>query len=482
MYSHIHCGSCVPAATVSRPLATICGALSKFFTISDVHRDLLEFPLMNAATGAEARLVAARALAAVLDERCNLGEALADLDRQLPDSRDRALVRRLCNRVLRNYPALEWRLSRLLRKPLSRKSRQVHFLLLSALDQLIEGREPARAVVHASVAATRAAGQPHLGGLVNAVLRNHQRRSAELEASLPDDPAMRLGYPAWLLESIQRDWPERWREIAQAGNRTPPLWLRVNRRRSTPEQLCRKLLEEGIEARTNAHFPDAVRLDRPARVSTLPGYAEGEFSVQDAGAQAAAGLLAAEDGERVLDACAAPGGKAAHILERARARLTALELDPERARRIGETLDRLGLTGEVVIGDAARPQDWAAGRIFDRILVDVPCSATGVLRRHPDIRWQRKPDDIAANTALQGRILDALWPLLAPGGLLVYASCSILHAENRDQAREFIARHADAQPLETRLEEGVSTNPGCQILPGSLDRDGFFYLRMRRLR
>lgn len=437
---------------------------------------------MNTAAGAEARLVAARALAAVLDDRRNLGDALADLDRQLPDSRDRALVRRLCNRVLRDYPALEWRLSQLLRKPLPRKSRDVHFLLLSALDQLIEGREPARAVVHASVAAARAGGHPHLGGLVNAVLRNQQRRAMQLEAELPDDPALRLGYPEWLLDAIRRDWPDRWREIAEAGNRTPPPWLRVNRRRATPDALCRKLLEAGIETSLDAHFPDAVRLVHPARVSSLPGYAEGEFSVQDAGAQAAAGLLELEDGQRVLDACAAPGGKAAHILERARVELTALELDPERAHRIEETFDRLGLTGQVIAGDAAQPRDWAAGRTFERILVDAPCTATGVLRRHPDIRWQRRAHDVAANVMLQGRILDALWPLLAPGGLLVYASCSILHAENRDQARAFIARHADARVLETRLDEGVATDPGCQILPGSLDRDGFYYVRMRRVR
>jgi len=436
---------------------------------------------MSSATGAEARLVAARALASVLDQRRNLSEALADLDRQLPDGRDRALVRRLCNRVLRNYPALEWRLSKLLRKPLPRKAREVHFLLLSALDQLIESREPARAVVHSSVAATRAAGHPHLGGLVNAVLRNHQRRCEELAAAMPDDPAIRLGYPEWLLEKLRCDWPESWREIAQAGNRTAPLWLRVNRQRSTPEQLCRKLLEDGFEASTDARFPDAVRLDRPARVSRLPGYVEGQFSIQDAGAQAAAGLMALEDGQRVLDACAAPGGKAAHILERAQVCLTALELDPQRAARIGETFERLGLSGKVIVGDAARPQAWGAGRTFDRILVDAPCSATGVLRRHPDVRWQRQAGDIAANAALQGRILEALWPLLAPGGLLVYVSCSILHAENRDRAREFIARHADAQPLETRLDEGVATDPGCQILPGSLDRDGFYFMRLRRL-
>lgn len=437
---------------------------------------------MNAAAGAEARLVAARALAAVLDQRRNLGDALADLDGQLGDSRDRALVRRLCNRALRDYPALEWRLGQLLRKPLARRAREIHFLLLSALDQMIEAREPAHAIVHSSVAATRYAGQHHLSALVNAVLRSYQRRAQQLEAEMPADPALRLGYPAWLLDAIRRDWPDQWRQIAEAGNRKPPMWLRVNRRRSTPEKLRLKLAEGGIQAATSAHFPDAIRLDHPARVSSLPGFAEGEFSVQDAGAQSAAALLDLEDGQRVLDACAAPGGKAAHILECADVALTALEIDPARAERIGQTFQRLGLKGRVLIGDAAEPETWAGGQQFDRILIDAPCSSSGVLRRHPDIRWQRQPGDIAENARLQALILRALWPKLAPGGLLVYASCSILHAENRDQAREFAAGHADAQRHETELEDAVAVDPGCQILPGSLDRDGFYYFRLRRLR
>ena len=435
----------------------------------------------NMNIGAEARRVAARALMAVFDQRRNLGDALTGLDRQLADSRDRALVRRLCNRVLRNYPALEWRLNQLLHKPLQRKRREIHFLLLMALDQLIEGREPTHAVVHASVAAVRGTGHHQLSGLVNAVLRNQQRRARELEAKLPDDPTLQFGYPRWLLDAIRQDWPSQWQAIARTGNEKPPLWLRVNRRRITAAALCEKLAESGVGACTSPHFPDAIRLDHPARVSELPGYVDGEFSIQDAGAQAAAGLLALGDGQKVLDACAAPGGKAAHILECADVALTALEIDPARAERIGENFERLGLKGRIVVGDAANPEAWAGNERFERILVDAPCSATGVLRRHPDIRWQREAGDIAENARLQGRILDALWPLLAPGGLLVYASCSILHAENRDQAREFIARHADAQALDANLEQAEATDPGRQILPGSLDRDGFYYLRVRRL-
>lgn len=432
--------------------------------------------------GAKPRLRAARALAGVVDEGRSLSDALSDLRAELPAARDRALVRRLCNRVLRDLPALEWRLARLLRKPLPRKARDVHFLLLAALDQLIEHREPAAAVVHASVAASRAAGQPHLGGLVNAVLRNHQRRADELADRLPENPALRLGYPDWLLEAIRKDWPDDWRGIAEAGNRAPPLWLRVNRRRRTPDELVAALESAGVEAETDPRFPDAVRLLHGAPVSTLPGFDAGEFSVQDAGAQAAAGLLALERGQRVLDACAAPGGKAAHIAECADVELTAVEIDAGRARRVEETFDRLGLSGRVVVGDASRPGDWAGSARFERILVDAPCSATGVMRRHPDIRWLRRPGDIERNREIQRAVLEALWPLLAPGGLLVYATCSILHAENRDLMGDFVAEHADAEPLAFSLVDSVALEPGRQVLPGSLDRDGFFYARLRRLR
>jgi len=436
------------------------------------------------AAGAEPRRYAAQALREVLDHGSSLTEALAGLER-MPASRDRALARRLCNRVLRDLPALEWRLDQLLDRPLKRPARVVHHLLLIGIDQLVERREPAAAVVHACVAAAERAGQRHLAGLVNAVLRNHQRRASALEAALPDNDAIRLGYPDWLLDAIRRDWPEHWRAIAAAGNAVPPMWLRVNRRRTTPEKLADMLAAAGIEATHEASFPDSLRLARHARVSALPGYDDGLFSVQDAGAQAAADLLALEPGLSVLDACAAPGGKAAHALERADIALTAVELDAHRARRIEQNFARLGLAGRIVIGDAARPGDWAeaagAGQGFDRILLDVPCSATGVLRRHPEIRWLRRSSDLESITGNQRAMLDALWPLLAPGGLLVYASCSILHAENRDQVESFLERHADAREIEFDLAGARACAPGRQILPGSLDRDGFYYACLGRL-
>ncbi len=431
-------------------------------------------------TGAAARRIAARALTDVLDSGHSLTDALADLQAQLPEGRDRALVRRLCNRVLRDRPALEWRLSRLLRKPLPKKARAIHFLLIGALDQLIEGREPAAAIVHATVAAARAAGHPHLAGLVNAVLRNHQRRAEALQR-LPDEPSIRLGYPDWLLDRIRADWPSHWRSIAAAGNRPPPTWLRVNRRRSDIAGIRDRLSDAGLDTHFDERFPDALRLDRSAAVTALPGFTDGLFSIQDAGAQAAADLLDLRAGLRVLDACAAPGGKAAHILERADVELTAIDSDAARAPRIEDNFRRLGLNGRIVVGDASRADAFDGAARFDRILVDAPCSATGVMRRHPDVRWLRRPTDVDRTTAVQRRILQTVWPLLEPGGLLVYASCSILRAENCEQIRAFIAHHADAEAVDLDLIDPVPMDPGYQILPGSLDRDGFYYAGLRRL-
>lgn len=443
----------------------------------------------SGSTGAAARALAANLILAVLDQRQSLSDQLDEALGKVESSRDRALVRRLCNNLLRNRPALEWRLRQLLQKPLPRKARSIHFLLLSSIDELLEQREPAPAIIHASVAATRLAGFDHLAGLVNAVLRNHQRRRESLDSAQADCAnkldTFRYGYPDWLIEQIRRDWPDCWREILDNGNQPPPIWLRVNSRRASREQVMHALDEQGIASRTEPGFSHAIRLERPGRISALPGYEQGWFSVQDAGAQACAALLDLKPSLRVLDACAAPGGKAAHALERVDVDLTALEIHPQRYRRIEQNLDRLGLQARIRIADATETERWWDGQAFDRILIDAPCSATGVIRRHPDIRWLRRPEDIDANVSVQRHLLTSLWPLLKPDGLLVYASCSILHAENRTQARWFLDNHHDAEvaPItaENELAQSIPMEPGLQILPGSLDRDGFYYVVFRRL-
>ena len=437
--------------------------------------------MSSPASGALPRLQAARALERVLDSGQALEPALEPLLAGSDDARDRALARRLCHAVLRDWAAIDDSLKQLLRKPLPRRSRGVRFVLVVALAELRERREPDHAVVHSAVEAVRAGGWAPLAGLTNAVLRNYQRRRDTIESQQKSDPVLTWGYPRWLIERVRADWPEAWQDILAAGNRPPPLVLRVNRRHWTREQARSALQAAGLVAEAPRIPPDALILERHAHISSLPGFAEGGLSVQDGAAQLAADALELTDGQRVLDACAAPGGKAAHILERARVDLTALEVDPVRLDKMERSLERLGLSAHCRAADAACPEEWWDGRPFDRILIDAPCSATGVIRRHPDIRWLRKPDDIQSLVATQRRLLDALWPLLAPGGMLVYATCSLLREENERQAQSFVERHEHIEVIDQPDWPGRASGPGQQILPGEAGMDGFYYLSVRRL-
>ncbi|MCH8477894.1 MAG: 16S rRNA (cytosine(967)-C(5))-methyltransferase RsmB, partial [Wenzhouxiangella sp.] len=427
------------------------------------------------------RLAAARALAAVLDQGRALDGVLEQELSRLSQARDRALARRLAHAVLRSWPALDALLGRLINRRPARRERLVWFILAVGLAELRQGREPAPAVVHAAVAATAAAGLARLKGLSNAVLRGYLRRKTELEHDLGDNPVLRWGYPRWFIDLVRRDWPDHWQDLLDAGNQPPPLTLRVNRRHWTRDQAQAALAAAGIDAGVVPGLPDALMLDQRAAVSALPGFSDGGLSVQDAAAQLAVEHLALTAGQRVLDACAAPGGKAAHILERADVALTAVDVDAERLARVADNFKRLGLTGQLQLGDATRPEDWWDGRLFDRILLDAPCSASGVIRRHPEVRWLRQPADIGVLADLQARMLDALWPLLAPGGILVYATCSVLADENQHQARAFLERHDDAETINHDPLPGLDREPGRQVLPGTLAMDGFYHLAVRRL-
>ncbi|TVQ37039.1 MAG: 16S rRNA (cytosine(967)-C(5))-methyltransferase RsmB [Wenzhouxiangella sp.] len=431
--------------------------------------------------GSAPRLAAARALIQVLDQGRNLDMALDSALAGLVTAQDRSLARRLSHAVLRDWPALDYLLSALIKRRPARRDRLVWFILAVGLAELRDQREPAPAVVHAAVAAVAGAGLARLKGLANAVLRNFQRQRAVLESDLAADPVRAWGYPAWLIERLRHDWPGQWERVLTAGNQPPPLSLRVNRRYWSREKALAELVAAGHEAGSIASLPDALVLTRRAAISALPGFTAGGLSVQDGAAQLAVEHLELAAGQRVLDACAAPGGKAAHILERADVDLTALDIDAARLDQVGDNFRRLKLDGRLLPGDAADPMTWWDGQAFDRILVDAPCSATGVIRRHPDIRWLRKSGDIAALVDLQARILDALWPLLAPGGILVYATCSVLAAENHDQGRSFLERHEDAEVIDHDHLPGLACSPGRQILPGMLDMDGFYHLAMRRL-
>ena len=425
--------------------------------------------------GAALRADAARALVRVAFDGVSLRPALAEANARIADPRDRALLAASLFAATRWWLRLDAALASLLEKPLAPKARDVRALLVLAFAQIAVLKMPDYAVVAASVDAARVLGQPQMSGLVNALLRRFVREREAIDARLDRDPVTHLAHPRWLIDAIRRDWPDHTDAILDANNREAPLTLRVNRRRIDADAMIERLLAGGIAATRHADLVDAIVLDESTDVTRLPGYTEGLFSVQDGAAQRIADLMALADGQRVLDACAAPGGKAAHMLERADVALTALDRDTSRLARVRENLARLGLGADVRAGDANEPESWWDGRPFDRILIDAPCSATGIVRRQPDIKLHRRAADIAELSAMQKRLLAALWPLLAPGGRLVYATCSLLHAENASVLADFTAAHPDARSVAVPSEFGVAAGPGRQNLPGSGGMDGFFY-------
>ena len=422
---------------------------------------------------ADARALAAQALQAIVAGE-SLRAAFAAFSTKLSDSRDRALLSALLHAGARWWLRFDAALDTLLTQPVRVREPQVHALLVLGLVQLEILRLPAYAAVAATVDATRALGRPKFAGLVNAVLRRWLRETDARNAQLDSDPATRSAHPRWMLDAFALDWPAQRETILAGNNAQAPLTLRVNRRRSTRADYLQQLLDSGVAASAPPGLPDALMLEESTDVTALPGYAQGAFSVQDGAAQLSADLLDAGDGARVLDACAAPGGKSAHILERADVELLALDSDARRLARVGANLQRLGLSATLRQGDAAQPRDWWDGRPYDRILLDAPCSATGVIRRQPDIKLHRRASDVGALAATQARLLDALWLLLKSGGRLVYATCSLLAAENSRQIEAFLARHADASPGDF-LPAWHAAGVGRQNLPGEGGMDGFFY-------
>ncbi len=431
----------------------------------------------------DARSASARVLVQVFDDGRSLGAALPPLLAELPDPRDRALLQDLCYGVLRGWPRLEAIAGQLLRKPLAPRDSDIRCLILAGLYQLGQTRIPPHAAVAGTVDATAQLGKAWARGLVNAVLRRYQRESHAIDARVDADDANALAHPGWLLDRLREDWPEDWRAIAAANNQRPPMCLRVNLARLSREDYLEELARAGITARAAAHAGSAVLLEQPIDVTRLPGFAEGRVSVQDAAGQLAAGLLDVRPGHRVLDLCAAPGGKTCHILESEPrlAALVAVDHDAERLGRISGNLARLGLAAELICADAASGRaSWWNGEAFDRILLDAPCSAIGVIRRHPDIKRLRRPDDLKALAATQSHLLDAAWVMLKHDGMLLYSTCSIIHNENGEQIRRFLARHDDAVECGIDATWGRAMHHGRQILPGRDDMDGFFYARIGR--
>ena len=406
-------------------------------------------------------LLAARVIAAV-----RAGQSLTQALRLLSDAAPatRAAAQDVAYGTLRRYGCGEFVLARLLTKPLSHTETEA--LLLAALFRLHTRPEAAYMVVDQAVAAAGEMTGGVFMGLVNGLLRSYLRQRESLEAAMAGDDEAAQQHPAWWLARLRRAHPEHWQEIVAAGNGPPPMTLRVNRRRATSEAYAARLLEAGSSARQVA--ANALLLAKPVTVDALPGFADGLVSIQDAGAQRAAQLLLPVAGERILDACAAPGGKAAHLLEAADIDLLALDIDATRTRRIEDNLRRLGLVAKVGVADCRASADWWDGRPFDAILADVPCSASGVVRRHPDIKYLRRESDIRRFALLQADLLDHLWPLLKPGGRLLYATCSVFPEENEGQIDAFLVR----QPTARRLVEE-------RLLPRE-EHDGFYYALLRK--
>lgn len=392
------------------------------------------------------------------------GQSLADNLLGRVETVARPAVQDLVYGSLRAYGRGDFFLAHLLERPLAVD--EVRALLLVALYRLETRPDAVHTVVDQAVSAAGEIAHGKFRALVNGVLRSFLRRQTALTEALRADPVAFAQHPAWWLAELQSAWPTSWQGIVEAGNMAPPMALRVNQRRCSRDEYLEKLRATGIEA-----FPvaeDGLRLAQPVAVDRLPGFFDGLVSVQDPGAQRAAELLAPAPASRVLDACAAPGGKTAHLLERSDLDLLALDLKPARCRRVEDGLGRLHLTAKVVAADCTRLDQWWDGQPFDAVLADVPCTASGVVRRHPDVKWLRRVEDIASFAATQARILDALWRVLRPGGKLLYATCSVFPRENAGQIDGFLARQAAANVVHQE-----------QILPDA-ERDGFFYCLLEK--
>jgi len=429
------------------------------------------------------RIAALLALAEVLDEHQSLAQSSALSG--LRDGRDGALARHLAYGVLRWLTALEWLAAQLLTRPLKNRDRDVQRLVLLGLQQLWHDETASHAAVNETAECARLLGKPWAVGLVNAVLRRFQREQQALLANLKQQDE-RFAHPRWLLDEIKRDWPHRWEDIVAANNQQAPLWLRINRRQADEAVLRNQLRDGGFETSDHPYARDALCITPAASVAGIPGFESGWLSVQDPAAQLAGDLLDPGASERILDACAAPGGKAAHLLERNPAiELTVLDKRSSRVEQVRQNLQRLGLQGTEIsvnihVGDATAPAEWWHGTKFHKILLDAPCSATGVIRRHPEIKWLRNNAQVDAVAESQAALLAAMWPLLEPGGVLVYATCSILKRENDLPVQRFLAQHEDAELVVITADWGTALACGRQILPGEAQMDGFFYAVLRK--
>jgi len=435
------------------------------------------------------RALAAKCCYAVIDQGRSLSDELPKQQDKLM-GKDKGLLQEICYGVLRYLPELENDVRHLVKKPIKGKQRVFHFLLLVGVYQIRYMRIPDHAAVSETVAATKTLKNDHMKGLVNAVLRGFLRTleaesksDNKTDKKLPDP--IKYNHPGWFIKKIQESYPEQWQTILEANQQKPPMWLRTNQQHHKSEQYQALLLEAEIEIASVEPNSKAISLVKPLDVAKLPGFDQGWVSIQDGAAQQAALLLDCQPNDAVLDCCAAPGGKTCHIIEQTPniKSMTAIDIEEGRLTRVHENLERLNLNATVITADAAT-KEWWSGEQFDRILLDAPCSGTGVIRRHPDIKWLRKADDIDKLVILQQQILDNIWSLLKPGGTLLYVTCSVLPEENCQQVSRFIDKNEDAQLIAiTRNNLDTDENAiGWQLLPDAENMDGFYYAKLLKLK
>ena len=421
------------------------------------------------------RALAAKCCFSVIDQGRSLSDELPK-KQDLLEGKDKGLLQEICYGVIRYLPELEHDVRQLMQKPLTGKQRVFHFLIIVGVYQIKYMRVPDHAAVSETVAATSALKNRHMKALVNGVLRNFVRQQQNETQDKPLADAVRFNHPGWFIKKLQAAYPENWQAILQANQVKPPMWLRVNQQENGYNDYQALLTNADIEIKNIDKFSQAIELKKAVEVTKLPGFEQGWVSIQDAAAQQAARLLDCQAGDVVLDCCAAPGGKTCHILEQTPQiqSMTAIDIEQDRLTRVSDNLSRLKLKADVIAGDAAS-KDWWQGEMFDRILLDAPCSGTGVIRRHPDIKWLRKASDISTLVELQQQILKNIWSLLKPGGTLLYATCSILPEENREQIKRFVEQTADAELIAIAQSDD---DIGWQLLPDERNMDGFYYAKL----
>lgn len=424
------------------------------------------------------RSEAAKALYQVIYKQRSLSD-IFNRDIASLKAEDQAFIKDICFGSLRWHYPINTLLDQLLVKPLKQKDRDIECLLRVGLYQLAYQETPDHAAVNETVKASKALKKPWAKGLINGVMRSFIREKDRFLESITAEIA--YSFPSWLKKRVKKAWPEHWQDILTASNQRAPMTLRVNLSKQTREQYLTHLDSVGIAAKAHPTVNSAIVMESPVKVFELPEFAEGAVSVQDAAAQMAGTLLQCESGMRVLDACAAPGGKTGHILESVTdLEVWALDQDPERLQRVNENLSRIGVTAKLVAADANALADWHDGRLFDRILLDAPCSATGVIRRHPDIKLLRKASDISQLVEQQANLMDSLWSILKPNGYMLYATCSILPKENEEQITQFISRNDNVAVQTIDLADADRQKKGLQIFPGEDDMDGFYYCLLHK--